>query len=441
MSLSAASEIFLLPLSVSLTSANGESRKGFRPGPSGVGSSSVTEQRNGHSSDGRISLEGCFLADNTNSLLRVFDDLTSLYSVSSPIVLYGPSQTGKSLLSRGVAQRLAKIRAYHSYQLSVAEVANAGSLGEPVKECGGPVSGRAISLSAGDWSRQLQEAIETNSITEFRERFVTAGTVQIDDLTQLKNSPFSQEQLVILLDLLEEAGVPVFFTSAQHPAQLEEFRPDLVSRLLGGMVLPVNLPGPAAKRTFLSERAAQLGLRLATDSFDWLVNQAPLPTFASLEGFLQVLSVRCKLSQKDASLNEIQAFFLEASSDSLDRLPDLVINTVAEFYELTGEQLASSCRRQTTVLARGLALILIRHLYPLSLSALGQLLGNRDHSTVLSALQSTERRIQTNQAVRAAVIEIFERIKSKASQQRIAMKYTELNIEQIFTGSKQKETT
>jgi chromosomal replication initiator protein len=441
MSLSAPSEIFLLPLSVSLTSVNRESQKGFRAKPSATGLLSLTEQRDGYSLGGRLSLEGCFLADSANSLLRVFDDLSCLESVSSPIVLYGPSQTGKSLLSRGVAQRLAKIRAYRSYQHSVVEVTNAVSQGETVEGSGGPVLGRAISLSAADWSRQLQEAIETNSITEFRERFVTAGTVQIDDLTQLKNSPFSQGQLVILLDLLEEAGVPVFLTTAQHPAQLEEFRPDLVSRLLGGMVLPVNLPGPAAKRTYLSERADQLGLRLPKASFDWLVNRAPLPTFASLEGFLQELCVRCKLSQKDPSLSEIQACFLEASTDSLDRLPELVINSAAEFYELTGEQLASSCRRQTTVLARGLALSLIRHLSPLSLTALGQLFGNRNHSTILSALQATERRIQTDQTVRAAVVEIFDRIKSKATQQRIAMTYTELSIEQMFTYPRQKETT
>ncbi|MFM7739494.1 MAG: DnaA ATPase domain-containing protein, partial [Planctomycetota bacterium] len=210
--------------------------------------SSVTEHRDGYPLGGRLSLDSCFLADNANALLRVFDDLSCLESVSSPIVLYGPSQTGKSLLSRSVAQRLAKVRAYRSYQHSVAEAANTVSQAELGEDAAGSVFGRAISVSAADWSRQLQEAIETNSLTEFRERFVAAGTVQIDDLTQLKNSPFSQCQLVILLDLLEEAGVPVFVTSAQHPAQLEEFRPDLVSRLLGGMVLPVKLPGPAAKR-------------------------------------------------------------------------------------------------------------------------------------------------------------------------------------------------
>ena len=439
MSLSATSEIFLLPLSVPLTSANGEWQKGFRAKPSSTGFSSETQLRDDHSPAGRISLDSCFLADKANSLLRVFDDLNCLDSVNSPIVLFGPSQTGKSLLSRGVAQRLAKIRAYrayHQFAVSPAKAVSADkavSRSELVEDSAGPVFGRAICLSAADWSNQLQEAIETNSIAEFRERFVSAGTVQIDDLTQLKNSPFSQGQLVILLDLLEEAEVPVFVTSDRHPAQLEDFRPDLISRLLGGMVLPVNLPGVAAKRTYLSERADQLGLHLPATSFDWLANQAPLPTFASLEGFLQELSVRCKLSQKDPSLAEIQACFNEASTDSVDRLPDLVISIVAEFFELTGEQLVSPCRRQTTVLARGLALSLIRHLCPLSLTALGHLFGDRDHSTIVSALQTTARRIQTDQTVRAAVEEIFDRIKSKAALQRIAITDSKLNMELMFT--------
>jgi len=445
MSLSATSEIFLLPLSVPLTSANGEWQKGSRAKPSSTGFSSETQLRDDHSPGGRISLDSCFLADKANSLLRVFDDLNCLDSVNSPIVLFGPSQTGKSLLSRGVAQRLAKIRAYRAYQqfaFSVDKAMSADktvsadkavSRSELVEDSGGPVFGRAICLSAADWSKQLQEAIETNSVAEFRERFISAGTVQIDDLTLLKNSPFSQGQLVILLDLLEEAEVPVFVTSDRHPAQLEDFRPDLISRLLGGMVLPVNLPGVAAKRTYLSERADQLGLRLPATSFDWLANEAPLPTFASLEGFLQELSVRCKLSQKDPSLSEIQACFNEASTDSVARLPDLVIGIVAEFFELTYDQLASPCRRQTTVLARGLALSLIRHLCPLSLTALGHLFGDRDHSTIVSALQTTARRIQTDQTVRAAAEEIFDRIKSKAALQRIAITDSKLNMELMFT--------
>jgi uncharacterized circularly permuted ATP-grasp superfamily protein len=91
-------------------------------------------------------------------------------------VLFGPSQTGKSLLSRGVAQRLAKIRAYRAYQqfaFSVDKAMSADkavSRSELVEDSGGPVFGRAICLSAADWSKQLQEAIETNSVAEFRER-------------------------------------------------------------------------------------------------------------------------------------------------------------------------------------------------------------------------------------------------------------------------------
>lgn len=451
MSFSAASEIFLLPLSVPLTAADGEWQKGFSGKPFASGFSSgvelpedasrTTARALNDTLGGRLSLDGCFLADNANSLLRVFDDLTCLDAVNSPIVLYGPSQTGKSLLSRGVAQRLAKVRAYRQQQSAVGG-GFVPSRREPSDDSAGTSClGRAICLSAAEWSHQLQDAIETNSITDFRERFVAAGTVQIDDLTLLNNSPFSQGQLVILLDLLEDAGVPVFITSALHPAQLEEFRPDLISRLLGGLVLPVNLPGVAAKRTYLSERAHQIGLRLPTGSLEWLTNEAPLLTFAALEGFLQELSVRSKLSQKDPSLSEIRACFSDASSESANGLTSLVIDTVAEFFELSNEQLASPCRRQTTVLARGLALSLIRHLYPMSLTTLGQLFGGRDHSTILSALQTTERRIRNDQSVRSALLEIFEKLKSKTALQRIPMPYSELNVELMFPDTRRKETT
>jgi len=418
MSFSASSEIFLLPLSVPLTAADRDWQ---------------TEVGSGDGLAGRLSIDGCFLADEANSLLRVFNDLTCLDSINSPIVLFGPSQTGKSLLSRGVAQRLARIRAYRQYQQTIIAAGSHLSPSDLADDEGIAFQGRAICLSAADWSHQLQEAVETNSITEFRERFLSAGTVQIDDLNLLKNSPFSQGQLVILLDLLEEIGVPVFVTSALHPSLLEDFRPDLISRLMGGTVLPVNLPGVAAKRTYLNKRAGQLGLGLSSESVDWLAYQAPLPTFAALEGLLQELSVWCKFSQQELCLTEIKSRFYDTSADSFDGITDLVISTVAEFYDLTSEQLKSPCRRQTTFLARGLALSLIRHLCPLSLTSLGQLFGNRDHSTILSALQTTERRVQTDQTVRSALVELFERLKSKATVQRITLSKTELNVDLMFS--------
>jgi chromosomal replication initiator protein len=143
--------------------------------------------------------------------------------------------------------------------------------------------------------------------------------------------------------------------------------------------------------------------------------------------------VWCKFSQQELCLTEIKSRFYDTSADSFDGINDLVISTVAEFYDLTSEQLKSPCRRQTTVLARGLALSLIRHLCPLSLTSLGQLFGNRDHSTILSALQTTERRVQTDQTVRSALVELFERLKSKATVQRITLSKTELNVDLMFS--------
>lgn len=456
MSLSACSEIFLLPLSASLTAGDWEYPKGYsskrlpadpavfvgrKPGLKSDGSlrlGDTSSQLAEHSGSG-LSFDTCFLADHfladqSNYLLRVFDDLACLDFIYGPIVLFGPSQSGKSLLSRGLAQRLAKNRCYRTSQLSASNGPEESLQGDSHVVLATANQARAICVSASDWSRQLQEAVETNAIAEFRQRFLLAGSVLIDDLTLLKNSPFAQAQLVVLLDLLEDAAVPVFLTSTFHPSQLESFRPDLVSRLLGGLVLPVHLPGAAAKRAYLSARANQLKLCLGSDCLDWLAALAPLPSFSAIEGFLLEFSLRCRQSALRPVLTDIKAFFTSPTTDTSESITELIIDIVAEFYELNSEQLKSPCRRQTTVLARGMALILIRQLCQLSSTSLGNIFGNRDHSTILAALQTTERRLRTELPIRSALMEIIAGIHTKTAQLKLPLSTESLCFESFLNN-------
>lgn len=450
MPIPAAPEIFLLPLSGSQSqtedrgSPAGQTRLAWRApsknstvsGISGNGQRYPAESASAHENHLENLLEHCFLGDDANAVLKVFVDLTQLENISGPVVLYGPPQTGKSFLARGLAQRLASFRSYRRLLLaknsSDSSPPEDGSSAHEPKQASALAicQDKAICLSAADLAVQLQDAVDTNSLAEFRNRFLRAGAVQIDDLQQLNHSPFTQSQLVILLDLLEQSQVPVVITLSRLPSQFTELRCDLTSRLMGGLVLPIELPGPQAKRIALLHYSRHAGLRFSADAISWLAEQAPLSTFSSLKGFVGELTLRSSGSGRPArnvfELSDVIDWFVETANSSADQLPGLIIETVAAFFELSTDQLKGPCRRQTTVLARGLALTVIRSLCPLSLSGLGSLFGNRDHSTVLNALQSTDEKLKSDPGLRVMLTQVMSQLKQLAAQLRIPLTATSL---------------
>jgi hypothetical protein len=77
-----------------------------------------------------------------------------------------------------------------------------------------------------------------------------------------------------------------------------------------------------------------------------------------------------------------------------------VINTVAGFYGFPVNDLESKCHAKAMTHARHVAMYLARELTTKSLPAIGRMLGNRDHTTVMHGHQKIKRLIETDELLR-----------------------------------------
>jgi DNA replication protein DnaC len=377
-----------------------------------------------------------FVGDEPNDLLRVLSDLTQLDFLSGPVVLYGPSQTGKTVLADALAKRWARSlyfrsRLFARSQAGSESQVSAEAMTAPAVDTESVplVRSKAICLSAFDWSCQLQEALDTNSLPSFHNRFLQAGALMIDDLQQLQNAPFSQGQLVLLIDRLEEAGIPVVITLNQPPRQVSGLRPDLISRMLGGLVLPVSLPGRAARQKLAQDWAREFALNLTPAGLGWLLNLPQTNSYSGLLGTLRTLRHASPVESSAAwGPVELQNLLCLPLDEAKQTWPRLIIATVAEHFELSVDLLTGSSRRQTPVQARGLAMTLIRALCQHSLAELGSLFANRDHSTVLNALESTEKRFANDNHFQVVVAQLLAKLQQIASLHRLPLSLESLPV-------------
>lgn len=325
-----------------------------------------------------------FVGDRSNFMLQCFSERDQQSNFldehcSWPVVLYGPTGTGKTALAMAI---LARIGESSKVKLAASTVPFSNS--RLAANRSSNVTSQPIFLSAQDFDRRYRLALETGSLDEFRLRISRSAGLAIDNLHQLDGKNAVQRELISLLTLCP--NLPFIFTMNSAPSTDRGFCPQLASRLAAGLVLAVEPPGPSARANIVRELASLNKLNLADDAVDLIVNQFDVTVpkivhlLAQISNGLKSLDDFAIGSAVDAKLlNRL----LQKDSADVDQVARLVLKKSAAEFHLKMSDLKSNSRKQSVVLARSVAVYLIRELTGCSFKQIGRYCGNRDHSTIL----------------------------------------------------------
>lgn len=274
----------------------------------------------------------------------------------SPLVLYGPTGSGKSALARSLVPRLAS-----------------GS------------SGRRVFLATGaDFLRLVAGAIDQQTTPLLVARLRGSSLVWIDDLHGLERSEAAQDFLLPAIDQLAEAGVPLLVTLPDWPAAIRGLRAGLASRLCGGLTVPVGLPGPVARKEILTRLADRQEISLDPTVIDLLADRFPV-SVPLLYRILSTLTAASLSGSSGVPADESAVRRIVDSAGSHPAFPGLLVESVAGCIGVTTADILGTSRQLNTVLARSLVVYLLRNSALWSFTRIGKLLDGKDHSTLLHA--------------------------------------------------------
>jgi chromosomal replication initiator protein len=316
-----------------------------------------------------------FLVGSENRLVEpavrsVLEDPASGYN---PLLLYGPSGTGKSHLALGLA---AEWKARRPRQ-------------------------RVLCTTAADYVQELTDAIKTQAADEFRSRYTAAALLVLEDLDRLAGKPDAQEELVQTLDTLLADNGQVLLTALAAPGRLPGIAPRLRSRLEAGLTVPLASPGPGVRLAVLRRLARSRELELSESAAHLLAEGLPL-TVPELCSALVQLETSEEL--QDGKIDGKAARRFLALRDGRRQVPlDPIAVSTARLFAVELSELRGASRRQAVVTARSVAMYLARQLTAKSLDQVGQYFGGRDHTTVIYSCRKTERLLKDDPAIRRAV--------------------------------------
>ena len=111
-----------------------------------------------------------------------------------------------------------------------------------------------------------------------------------------------------------------------------------------------------------------------------------------LEGTLISLMAYCSIHKKELDLEAAQHIIQEQGPSPSEVSIEAIQQHVADHFNLTREQLIGKGRKQDVATARHIAMFLIRTLIGSHFTTIGLHFGNRDHSTVIHAVNTVEKR-------------------------------------------------
>ena len=250
----------------------------------------------------------------------------------------------------------------------------------------GNPSSRVFYVSSENFTNELIQSITANRTAEFRRKFRGLDVLLLDDIQFLSGRDATQEEFFHTFNSLHDARKQIVVTSDRPPKEISQIQERLISRFNSGLLIDIQPPDLETRVAILRAKAAREGVELPQDVL-FLVAERIQRNIRELEGCLVRLSALGRLLCMPLTV-DLALEVLRVYAGAGDATVDLgqIQRRVAKEYGVTVESLRGKRRTSSIAFARQVAVYLTKHLMPLTLVEIGRGFGNRDHSTVLYAI-------------------------------------------------------
>jgi chromosomal replication initiator protein len=248
--------------------------------------------------------------------------------------------------------------------------------------------------------------------------FKAIDVLMVDDIQFLSEKVKTEEMFFHIFNHLVNAGKQIILTSDRHPSEIRGVESRLVTRFNSGLTMNITVPDLPTRVAILKKKIEANGLDITY--FDEEVFHFFAERFSNnvreLEGALNrlvfyVINIKqTKHITMAVAIESVQP--LIGSGVTLSSLTEnRIINTVADYYNLTSQQLTGRIRTNQIAMARHIAMYLIRTLLDVPFLKIGALFGGKDHSTVMNAVKKVEKSLKVDEAIATAVDQLEKRLK------------------------------
>lgn len=258
-----------------------------------------------------------------------------------------------------------------------------------------------------EFTTGIIEAIRTKTTSNFKRRFRSFQVLLLDDVQFLAGKTAVQEEFFHTFNTIQRAGGQIVLTSDRPPNEIPRLEERLRSRFEAGLTVDIAPPDFELRCAILLIKAKERGIEIPMDLVQLIA--ANTESTRRLEGILtRLLS---EVTTRNVPINEDLVRSLLGKINGQTEIkravsPQEVVRAVCQHFSLSKKQLLGPRRSRSVVLPRQILMYVLRAELRLPLQEIGQIVGGRDHTTVMHAVEKITNLLSTKEDIRLALLGI-----------------------------------
>ena len=223
------------------------------------------------------------------------------------------------------------------------------------------------------------------SMTKFREKYRNIDVLLIDDVQFIIGKESTQEEFFHTFNALHSANKQIIISSDRPPKDMETLEARLQSRFEWGLIADISSPDYETRMAILRKKEELDGYNIDDEVIRYIATNIK-SNIRELEGALNKLVALSNLENREITISMAEEVLKDIISPNSKRevTPQVILDVVAEHYGVSSNDIIGGKRNSEIVVPRQIVMYLCREITDTSYKAIGILLGNRDHSTIIS---------------------------------------------------------
>ena len=275
---------------------------------------------------------------------------------------------------------------------------------------------KVIYVTSEEFLNEVIESIRstnnTTAMTKFRNKYRKVDVLMIDDIQFIIGKEATQDEFFHTFNALHSAGKQIILTSDRPPKEMKTLEDRIRSRFEWGLMADIGYPDYETRMAIIINKVETEHINLNEDILRY-IGENIKSNIREIEGAINKLAAYSRLENKEITMDIAREELQNIISPDKPReiTPQLIIEVVAEHYDLSMEQMTSNARAKNIAKPRQIAMYLCKQMTSVPLEAIGNLLGGRDHSTIIHGANKISEEYEKDGDLRQQI----ETIKKKIS--------------------------
>ncbi len=266
-----------------------------------------------------------------------------------------------------------------------------------------------IYCSSEQFTNELISSIRNHTTEQFRDKYRAVDILLIDDIQFIGGKESTQEEFFHTFNHLHASTKQVVLSSDRPPKALATLEERLRSRFEGGLQTDISKPDFETRVAILQSKANRMGVPVQYDVL-MMVAERVDSNIRELEGALNRICMQARLTGIELTTSYASSVLEDLAPRRVSCSPDEVIRIVAEHYSLTSDDIVGRKRTKDIAYARQIVMYLLRNENDMSLPAIGDQLGGRDHSTIRYGVERISDDLDQDDALRQNIMTLRDKM-------------------------------